>query len=674
MKFLLAPGIRLMQSVRYPWKFAMTGAVSVAMYVFLGGVLFTTLLDDMHATREARDGLPRVEALLKVAQISQQHRGLSAGVLNGGAHLTPKLEERSRALVDAVGQLDQALGGMDASPALRQRWEGIKSAWSDLSRQGLSMAPAANLAAHTKLIENQIGLLHDLGDEAHLTLNSEADSHHLLAALLDPLPQMTERMGRLRAMGTGALAAQQMDDQRRMDLSAQLGQWDMAFKGFVESMDRAGRNSPPVQGAMAELKTNVERDAAQIREEISGRLLKGDLRMPPGAFFDMMTHAIDRAYDQAYGVIVPQVRGILASRLDGMQRFLVLQVALCAVGLAVLGYLSLAAYCVVVGSVSELRRGMEDMASGNLAARIEFSGRDELQDVATSLRKMAGTFHEVIQAVQASAAEVTAAASSLASGAAEVSQGSEQQSEAASSMAAAVEQMTVGVDEIARNAREAEEVSQQSGKLCETSTGVMQRAVGEIQRIAETVHSSAEVIQDLGKQSARISTMVSSIQEIADQTHLLALNAAIEAARAGESGRGFAVVADEVRKLAERTGQATREITGMVTAIQGGTERAVATMREGVTRVEQGVQLTTEAGDSMTQIRGGTDQVLHAVGDISLALREQSAASTDIARNVERIAHRAEANSQAVRDTAMTASRLESLARSLQGEVGRFRV
>lgn len=76
----------------------------------------------------------------------------------------------------------------------------------------------------------------------------------------------------------------------------------------------------------------------------------------------------------------------------------------------------------------------------------------------------------------------------------------------------------------------------------------------------------------------------------------------------------------------------------------------------------------------MEQIRAGADQVVQAVADISLALREQSAASTEIARNVERIASRAEENSLEVRETAATAGRLEGLARGLQEQVGRFRV
>lgn len=84
--------------------------------------------------------------------------------------------------------------------------------------------------------------------------------------------------------------------------------------------------------------------------------------------------------------------------------------------------------------------------------------------------------------------------------------------------------------------------------------------------------------------------------------------------------------------------------------------------------------LAGQAGSSMDQIREGASQVVRAVTDISAALREQGAASTDIARNVERIAQMAEQNSEAVRETAGTARRLENLAQQLRSEVSHFRI
>lgn len=112
----------------------------------------------------------------------------------------------------------------------------------------------------------------------------------------------------------------------------------------------------------------------------------------------------------------------------------------------------------------------------------------------------------------------------------------------------------------------------------------------------------------------------------------------------------------------------------MVEAIQSGTDDAVASMNRGVKRVREGVALTQRAGAAMDEIRSGAQTVVRSVSDISMALKEQSAASNDIARNVEQIAQMAEENNAAVSETATTAGHLEQLAEVLRKEVGHFRL
>jgi methyl-accepting chemotaxis protein len=100
----------------------------------------------------------------------------------------------------------------------------------------------------------------------------------------------------------------------------------------------------------------------------------------------------------------------------------------------------------------------------------------------------------------------------------------------------------------------------------------------------------------------------------------------------------------------------------------------MASMQAGVARVAEGVNLSRRAGESIVRIKEGASRVRTDVNDISHALREQSSASNEIARNVEHIAQMSEANSAAVQGTLNTARELERLATELQNEVRRFRV
>ena len=241
-------------------------------------------------------------------------------------------------------------------------------------------------------------------------------------------------------------------------------------------------------------------------------------------------------------------------------------------------------------------------------------------------------------------------------------------------MAATVEQLTVSINHVADNAKEAHGLSSDSGRQSAEGGAVIQETLASMQRIADTVQGAAAQIAELGQHSDQISSIVNVIKEIADQTNLLALNAAIEAARAGEQGRGFAVVADEVRLLAQRTANSTQEIAEMIKKIQNGTRNAVGNMEVGVQQVSSGVEQASQAGDAIVSIREASGRVVGVVEQISLALREQTVASQDVARNVERIAQMSQQNSEAVADTSRTALALQQLALSLEKQVASFRL
>jgi methyl-accepting chemotaxis protein len=314
------------------------------------------------------------------------------------------------------------------------------------------------------------------------------------------------------------------------------------------------------------------------------------------------------------------------------------------------------------------------IAAGDLARAMPAAANNEVGVLVTQLAVMRNNLCALVVDVRQNAQAVTRSAVELSASADVGACASEAQSEAASGMAAAMEELSVSLDQVEENAREARDVTLTSGSQSEDSGRIIHEAADEMRHIAAAVNRTAGTIRELEDFSGQISSIVGVIKEISDQTNLLALNAAIEAARAGEQGRGFAVVADEVRKLAERTGNSTQEITGMIDKTQQGTQRAVQEMEAGVRRVNEGVGLADRAGDSMTGIRTGSERVIRAVDEITLALKEQTSAAREISRKVEHIAQGARENSAMVIRTASAARELEHHASQLNEMANKFRI
>ena len=345
-----------------------------------------------------------------------------------------------------------------------------------------------------------------------------------------------------------------------------------------------------------------------------------------------------------------------------------------AVAFALAITLALALARSIGGRIAIALQAAEATAAGDLTTPVRVEGSDEIGRMLQAVATMQQSLREMLGEIRRNTDHLSEAATTLATVAGDVERAVNEQNDASSTMAAAVEELTVSICEVAKNAEEASSVARESGAIAKEGGEVMQRTVESIKKIADRVTEAAKDIGQLEKHSAEITSIVNVIETIAEQTNLLALNAAIEAARAGEYGRGFAVVADEVRKLAERTTISTQEITEMIAHIQQGTKQAVTAMETSVAEVEQGVQLANAAGESIERIAEGSGRVIDYASHISDALKEQSVASNQVARNVETIVQMADKNHQTVNRATAAVKLIEDAMQTLRQAVGRFKI
>jgi methyl-accepting chemotaxis protein len=325
------------------------------------------------------------------------------------------------------------------------------------------------------------------------------------------------------------------------------------------------------------------------------------------------------------------------------------------------------------GTITKIVGVIQEIAANNLAIEdIAVIHHDEMGQAGNALNKMKNNLCSLIQSIARSAEHVASASEEISSSATQQAQAAETQKGQATQVAVAMQEMSTTVNEVSENSSRAATASREAAETAREGGVIVEDAVAKMRAIAESVKTTAHKVQELGKSSDQIGRIIGVIDDIADQTNLLALNAAIEAARAGEQGRGFAVVADEVRKLAERTTSATKEVAQMVQSIQTETKTAVAAMHSGTTQVEEGVQTTTRAGDSLKQIIQMSEQVGEMIAHIATAATEQASATEQVNQNVEQITRLVNESSTSAQQSAKACQDLSGIALDLQKMVSNF--
>lgn len=283
-------------------------------------------------------------------------------------------------------------------------------------------------------------------------------------------------------------------------------------------------------------------------------------------------------------------------------------------------------------------------AQGDLTCDIVPEGDEPIDLLAGGISKMIVDLRGVIGDVVAAANGFADASHAIAERATGVAVGTQALGATVEEMNASIDGLTFSINSIAENTSNADYLAKATQQEAEAG--------------ARAVAKSIEAMDLINRSSEDIGEIVKVISEIANQTNMLAFNAAIEAARAGEHGLGFSVVADEVRKLAERSSQATKEISKLI--------------NESVKRVSTGSEISRQASDAFDKIVSGVAKTTLAISDISKAANEQLLTAREVSTAIQYIAEETEKSAANCDSIARSTDSLNDRAGSLNQTVSGF--
>lgn len=291
---------------------------------------------------------------------------------------------------------------------------------------------------------------------------------------------------------------------------------------------------------------------------------------------------------------------------------------------------------------------------------------EHMQAIILNITKTADTVHRHSGNLSHTSNEVRESSEQISATMQNLASGSEAQAQHTAQLANTMTAFTETVSATDENGDHIRQASHQILDLTGSGNELMQASIEQMKKIDYVVGESLQKVESLTAQTREISTLVSVIKEIADQTNLLALNAAIEAARAGEQGKGFAVVADEVRHLAEQVSHSVTDITTIVSTIQNEATVVMDYLRGGYSEVERGASQILETGETFTQINCSVSEMVDSLNTMSASLREMTKDSQMIQRSIEDVAAITEQTTAGIEQTTasveMTSDKMSNVA------------
>lgn len=548
---------------------------------------------------------------------------------------------------------------------LNQRWKRLLASSTERTAE-------ENLQLHYLLIRDLMAHSLEITDNSTLVLASDTDVYYLASLLVDLLPQAETDIPQMILLSEMLYKAKSS----HRDIGIKLASFSYILNANLEKIRLAYKKVKEYDTLTEEISEAVN-DYTNATQELTLAVYDDiveplEIKQPTIPIEDLGTRALAASFT-LWLKTSKLMEDLLSEKLHSIRMQLIYTLTMTLSG-AILGLLL---GIVIMKQISKplmkLVKASQQLAEGDLSVRVPAETQDEVGQVSDAFNSMVESLQELIGRLQWTGIQLTTSTTEISAAAKQQESSVVEQEATTKQIAVTAKEISATAKDFARTMSDVSTTAEQTSSLASAGREGLSQMEGIMGQMVDASRNIASKLAVLSEKAGNITSVITTITKVADQTNLLSLNAAIEAEKAGEHGRSFAVIAKEIRRLADQTANATLDIEKMVNEIVSAVSAGVMGVDKFSEVIHTGVSQASTVGEQLTKIIEQVQQLTKSFETVNQGMQAQSLGAEQINESISQLSDTARQTTESILHFHKAIDELNNAAQEMQAAVSKIK-